>query len=68
MLLFKRWQRLKKVKIPNNCVIQQNFKFEDYKNCLQENRIENRNEKNKLNIDNLWKNHEEFIKKTIDWY
>ena len=59
----------KKEKGTRNCFIKRKLKFEDYKHCLEATQLENkiiRLEKNNLNVDNLRKNHKEFIKKTIN--
>ena len=45
------------------------LKFEDYKHCLKANQLETRInglENNNLDVDNLWENDKEFIKKTIN--
>ena len=51
----------KKAKGTKKCVIKRKFKFENYKNCLEANQLENKRnylEKNKIDIDSI----KEFIK------
>ena len=46
-------------------VIKRKLKFEDYKSCLEATQLENKTNylaKNKIDIDSIGKNHEEFIK------
>ena len=47
------------------CAIKRKRKFENYKNCLEANQLENKInylEKNETNINSLRKGHREFIK------
>ena len=55
----------KKAKGTKKCVIKQKIKFENYKNCLEANQIENKTndlEKNQIEIDHIKENHREFMK------
>ena len=55
----------KKAKGPKKCVIKRKLKFENYKNCLEATQLDNKIkylEKNEINIDNLKKNNQEFIR------
>ena len=54
-------KRLKK------CLIKGNFKFEDYKHCLEELnlKIESANEKKKVDLDNLWELCKKLTKNTV---
>ena len=48
------------------CVIERKIKFENYKKCLEATQPENKInylEKNKVHIDNITGNNEEFIKR-----
>ena len=52
------------------CVIKRKLKFEDYKNCLEATHLKNKTNyiaKNKIDIDSIGKNHEEFIKNNIPY-
>ena len=54
----------KKAKASKKCV--KKLKFENYENCLRATEVENKLkylEKKEISIDNLKKNHKEFIKK-----
>ena len=56
--------KMKKQK-PKKPAIKRKLKFEDYIDCLEANQLEKQIshlEKNKINIDSLRKNHENFIK------
>ena len=54
----------KKAKDTNKCVIKRKTKFENYKNCLEATQRENKinHLEKKIDIDNIKKNHKEFIK------
>ena len=55
----------KKVKCTKRCVIKRNFKFENYKNCLEATQLNNKinyPEKNEINLESLKEDHKEFIK------
>ena len=55
----------KKTKSTKKCVKKRKSKFQNYKNCLEATQLENKKnylEKNKIGIDNLRKDHKEFIK------
>ena len=59
-----------KAKGTKKCVIERKIKFENYKKCLEATQLENKInylEKNKVDIDNVTENSEEFIK-TINQY
>ena len=46
----------KKAKGTKKCAIKKNLKFENYKNCLESTKLENKikyQEKNKINVDSL---------------
>ena len=48
------------------CVMKRKIKFENYQNCLEATKLENKMnylEKNEINIDSIKKDHEEFIKR-----
>ena len=48
------------------CVIKRKLKFGNYKNCLEETKLENKInhlEKSAIDIDRIKENHKEFIKK-----
>ena len=56
----------KKAKGTKNCVTKRKFKFENYKNCLETNQLDNKInylEKNNINLDSLKKDHKELMKK-----
>ena len=56
----------KKAKGTKKCVIKRKLKFENYRNCLEANKLEiktNYLEKNKINVDSIKADHKEFIKK-----
>ena len=56
---------IKKQKVQIKCVIKRNLKFQDHKNCLEETQLENKInyiEKNKIEVDSIKVNHQEFIK------
>ena len=56
----------KKAKGTKNCVTKRKFKFENYKNCLEANQLDNKInylEKNNINLDSLKKDHKELMKK-----
>ena len=55
----------KKAKGTKKCVIKRKLKFQDYKNSLEADQIENKIshfEKNKIDVDNLKEDEKEFIK------
>ena len=55
----------KKTKDTKMYVIKRKLKFQDYKNCLEANELENKInylEKNKIDVDSLKKDHKEFLK------
>ena len=55
----------KKAKDTKKCVVKRKIKFENYKNCLEVNQLENKVnhlEKNKINKDSIEKSHKEFIR------
>ena len=55
-----------KAKGTKKCVIERKIKFENYKKCLEATHLENKInylEKNKVHIDNITGNNEEFIKR-----
>ena len=57
--------KIKKAADTEKCIIKRKNKFEDYKNCLEANRLAkeiNCLEKNKLVVDVLRKNYNQFIK------
>ena len=57
--------KMKKEKAQKKCVIKINFKFEDYRNCLEANQLENKIkhlEKNETDVNHLRKAHKEFMK------
>ena len=61
MIAIKR----KRKKAPKKIVWKGETKFEDYKNCLELNRLENKGnylEKNKIEVENLKENQNEFLK------
>ena len=52
-------------------VIKRKLKFENYENCLEVTKLENKIndlEKNKIYKDRIQENHKELIKKTINQY
>ena len=56
----------KKAKVTKKCVMKRKIKFENYQNCLEATKLENKMnylEKNEINIDSIKKDHEEFIKR-----
>ena len=60
--------KIKKSKGTKKCVPKRKVKFEDYKHCLEavplENKI-NHSEKNNVNVNSLWENHKEFLKRQL---
>ena len=57
--------KIKKTKGTKKCVVKRKLKFEDYKHCSEATQLENkinRLEKNKLDVNGLWKYHRKFIK------
>ena len=55
----------KKAKGTKKCVIKRKLKYENYKNCLEATRLENKINYlkiNKTDIDSITENHKEFIK------
>ena len=58
----------KRVKSTKKCVIKRKLKFENYRICLEVNKLENRinhqKEKNYTDIESLKKDHKEYIKNT----
>ena len=55
----------KKAKGIKKCTIKRKLKFEDYKNCLEAAQMENKInhlEKNKIDVDSLKEDQEEFIR------
>ena len=65
-LTVNRWRLWRKeAKGTKMCAIKRKRKFENYKNCLEANQLENKInylEKNETNINSLRKGHREFIK------
>ena len=60
--------KLKKQKAQKKSVMKRKLKFENYKNCFEATQLENKInhlDKNKINIDSLKKNHEEFTRNNI---
>ena len=56
----------KKAKVTKKCVMKRKIKFENYQNCLEATKLENKMnylEKNEINIDSIKKDHEEFTKR-----
>ena len=55
----------KKTTTTKKCAIRKKRKFKDYKNCLEATQLENKIshlERNKIDVDSLRGNHNEFIK------
>ena len=55
----------KKAKDTKKCVMKRKLKFENYKNCLEAAQLDNKIkylEKNKINTDNLKKDHKKIIR------
>ena len=51
--------KMKKAKDTKECVIKRTLKFEDYKSCLEANKLPT---KNNLTVNSLRGNHKEFTK------
>ena len=63
--LIRNGSEYKKEKGIKKCVIKRKLKFENYKNCFEKTQLENKIhylEKNKVGIDNIKKDLEEFIR------
>ena len=63
--LIRNGSKYKKEKGIKKCVIKRKLKFENYKNCFEKTQLENKIhylEKNKVGIDNIKKDLEEFIR------
>ena len=64
--LIDEGSKVKKVKSTKKCVIKRKLKFENYRICLEVNKLENRinhqKEKNYIDIESLQKDHKEYIK------
>ena len=57
--------KIKKQKAQKKCVIKRKLKYGNYKNCLEATKLENKInhlEKIKIDVANLTKGHQEFIK------
>ena len=58
--------KIKKARDTKKCVMKRKIKFENYQNCLEATKLENKMnylEKNEINIDSIKKDHEEFTKR-----